>query len=185
MTRDTEQEVKPCKFVGGACVNCDATERGDCQGFVCNTHAPREWVGLEAEDRERLVQPDAYGYASRLAVAIWERHYRDAAPQWKPLDDLFGVLTQIDNMTSGLTRLAQPQMQPCAGRNCGSTKPNLHSAECFEDYEKATGMNQWRGLTVEEIIEVIHPLVMANMADEATDYEIARAIEAKLREKNA
>lgn len=43
----------------------------------------------------------------------------------------------------------------------------------------------WVGLTVEEIIEVIHPLVMASMADEATDYEIARAIEAKLREKNA
>ena len=36
-------------------------------------------------------------------------------------------------------RLAQPQMQPCAGRNCGSTNPNQHSAECFEDYEKATG----------------------------------------------
>lgn len=36
----------------------------------------------------------------------------------------------------------QHEMQPCAGRNCGSTNPNLHSAECFEDYEKATGMNQ-------------------------------------------
>ena len=34
----------------------------------------------------------------------------------------------------------QPQMQPCAGRNCGSTNPNLHSAECFEDYEKSTGV---------------------------------------------
>lgn len=32
------------------------------------------------------------------------------------------------------------QTQPCAGRNCASTDPNLHSAECFEDYEKATGM---------------------------------------------
>lgn len=42
----------------------------------------------------------------------------------------------------------------------------------------------WVGLTDEEIIEVIHPLVMADMADEATDYEIARAIEAKLRERN-
>jgi hypothetical protein len=92
--------------------------------------------------RERLAQPNAYGYASRLAVAIWEQHYKDVAPQWKPLDDLLGVLTQIDNMTSGLTRLAQPQMQPCAGRNCGSTNPNLHSAECFEDYEKSTGMAQ-------------------------------------------
>jgi len=43
---------------------------------------------------------------------------------------------------------------------------------------------EWVGLTVEEIIEVIHPLVMADMADEATDYEIARAIEAWLKEKN-
>ena len=42
----------------------------------------------------------------------------------------------------------------------------------------------WVGLTDDEIIDVIHPLVMADMADEATDYEIARAIEAKLKEKN-
>ena len=42
----------------------------------------------------------------------------------------------------------------------------------------------WQGLTDEEIIDVIHPLVMADMSDQATDYEIARAIEAKLKEKN-
>ena len=58
-------------------------------------------------------EPDAYGYASRLAVALWEKHYKDIAPQWKPLDDLMGVLTQIDNMTSGLTRLEQ-QAEPVA-----------------------------------------------------------------------
>jgi hypothetical protein len=55
-------------------------------------------------------EPDAYGYAKRLAVAIWEQHYKDVAPQWKPFDDLMGVLTQIDNMTAGLT--AQNQRQP-------------------------------------------------------------------------
>jgi hypothetical protein len=48
-------------------------------------------------------EPDAYGYAKRLALAIWEQHYKDVAPQWKPLDDLMGVLTQIDNMTARLT----------------------------------------------------------------------------------
>jgi len=42
----------------------------------------------------------------------------------------------------------------------------------------------WVGLTDEEIIDVIHPLVMADMTDQATDYEIAKAIEAKLKEKN-
>ena len=52
-------------------------------------------------------------------------------------------------------------------------------------YTSPPASKPWVGLTDEEIIEVIHPLVMADMADEATDYEIARAIEAKLREKNA
>lgn len=51
-------------------------------------------------------------------------------------------------------RLAQPQMQPCAGRNCGSTNPNLHSAECFEDYDKATGMAQPVAPKFGAIIEV-------------------------------
>jgi hypothetical protein len=31
---------------------------------------------------------------------------------------------------------------------------------------------------------VIHPLVTADMPDEVTDYDICRAIEAKLKEKN-
>jgi hypothetical protein len=48
----------------------------------------------------------------------------------------------------------------------------------------AASTREWVGLTDEEIIDVIHPLVMADMPDEATDYEIAKAIEAKLKEKN-
>ena len=78
-------------------------------------------------------------------------------------------------------RLAQPQMQPCAGRNCGSTNPNLHSAECFEDYEKSTGVNQWQGLTDEEINSVRYN---RDWTAPWTDETFARAIEAKLREKN-
>ena len=49
----------------------------------------------------------------------------------------------------------------------------------------AASTREWVGLTDEEIIDVLHPLVMADMPDEATDYEIAKAIEAKLKEKNA
>ena len=75
----------------------------------------------------------------------------------------------------------QPQMQPCAGRNCGSTNPNLHSAECFEDYEKATGMNQWQGLTDEEINSVRHN---RDWTAHWTDTTFARAIEQALKEKN-
>ena len=75
----------------------------------------------------------------------------------------------------------QHEMQPCAGRNCGSTNPNLHSAECFEDYEKSTGMNQWVGLTDEEINSVCYK---RDWTAPWTNTTFARAIEAKLREKN-
>ena len=78
-------------------------------------------------------------------------------------------------------RLAQPEMEPCAGRNCRSTNPNLHSAECFEDYEKSTGMNQWQGLTDEEIKSVCYK---RDWTAAWTDATFARAIEAKLKEKN-
>ena len=78
-------------------------------------------------------------------------------------------------------RLAQTEMKPCAGRNCGSTNPNLHSAECFEDYEKSTGMNQWQGLTDQEINSVCY---RRDWTAPWTDLVFARAIEAKLREKN-
>jgi hypothetical protein len=37
-------------------------------------------------------------YATRLAVYLYERHWADASSNWKPLPDLMGVLTQIDNM---------------------------------------------------------------------------------------
>lgn len=47
----------------------------------------------------------AASYAEHLACAIWERHYKDDAPHWKPLSgDVLGLLTQIDNMTAGLSR---------------------------------------------------------------------------------
>ena len=59
-----------------------------------------------------LAQPEqdnTYGYASRLAIAIWQKHYRNDAPKWKPLETTEGVLTQIDNMTCGLVKEKPPQ----------------------------------------------------------------------------
>jgi hypothetical protein len=67
---------------------------------------------LAIEQAERQ-EPDGYGYARRLAEAIWQKHYKAVAPQWKPLDDLMGVLTQIDNMTSGLIA-RQDKQEPVA-----------------------------------------------------------------------
>src|SRR5690606_9918525 len=55
--------------------------------------------------------PVGVGYAKRLATSLWQQHYREDAPQWEPCEDLMGLLSQIDNMVSGLTRAAQ---QPTA-----------------------------------------------------------------------
>lgn len=41
-------------------------------------------------------------YATQLAVSLSNQHYPN--PDWSPLPDLMGVLSQIDNMTTGLCR---------------------------------------------------------------------------------
>lgn len=40
--------------------------------------------------------------ALSLANALYRRWYRDKAPNWQPLDDAPGIISQIDNMTAGL-----------------------------------------------------------------------------------
>lgn len=73
-----------------------------------------------------------------------------------------------------------PKMQPCAGRNCGSTNPNLHSAECFEDYEKSTGMSQWQSLTEEEI----NNSYLFWVVDQQDVVGFGKSLETKLKRKN-
>lgn len=38
----------------------------------------------------------------RLLDAIWKQEYRTEAPDWQPLPDLVGMITQIDNMYAGV-----------------------------------------------------------------------------------
>jgi hypothetical protein len=47
---------------------------------------------------------DALGYATRLATLMAEKHYPDRSTDWKPLTDIVGILTQIDNMVAGMVR---------------------------------------------------------------------------------
>jgi hypothetical protein len=35
---------------------------------------------------------------------MWRKHYQQDAPNWKPFDHLMGVLSQIDNMLTGLVK---------------------------------------------------------------------------------
>lgn len=104
----------------------------------------------------------------------------------------------VGPIESAMTGRPQTTMQPCAGRNCGSTNPNLHSAECFEDYEKSTGMSkepvecmcglcklnkrEWVGLTDKEIKEIIGP--WGDTPIKGYTRKLFDQIEAKLKEKN-
>lgn len=38
----------------------------------------------------------------RLIESIWKAEYRREAPEWKPLPDLIGMITQMDNMYAGV-----------------------------------------------------------------------------------
>lgn len=64
-----------------------------------------------------------YESARNLALAIWRDNYKDTAPQWEPLDDLAGVISQIDNMVCGMKRVAGTTAAPrLACTYCHSTK---------------------------------------------------------------
>jgi hypothetical protein len=62
------------------------------------------------ETVEVLTKPkrktEAHSYAERLAYSIWKQHYKEDSPNWNPLPDMIGVLTQIDNMVTGMHRPA-------------------------------------------------------------------------------
>ncbi len=47
----------------------------------------------------------ANNYAAGLARVIYEKHYREASPDFKPFTDTLGLLTQIDNMHAGVAEM--------------------------------------------------------------------------------
>lgn len=64
-------------------------------------------LALERAQRERDEARAALARLARglldLASAIYTKHFAAEAPEWKPLDDAYGLLTQIDNMTAGIS----------------------------------------------------------------------------------
>jgi hypothetical protein len=120
-------------------------------------------------------EPDTYGYAKRLAEAIWKKHYKSIAPQWKPFDHLIGVLTQIDNMTSELTTPpAAPVQEPVKLRR-GDVLRCIETDELCTVWATSTthktlvkwGGNDFSDYTAEQIGELFW------LESESEDVEIA------------
>jgi hypothetical protein len=72
------------------------------------------WLQPQAKAPQQL-EPELRT-AQELALAIWRTAYRQEAPQFEVLDTMQGVLSQIDNMVSGMSRTQAPQ-QPPAGED--------------------------------------------------------------------
>lgn len=79
---------------------------------------PTHWMDLPAAPGSTSLAPgdaqDGLAEAQRLAQALFQRHfaqdddYASGRVKWEVLDDLSGVLSQIDNMVSGLVQPAAP-----------------------------------------------------------------------------
>lgn len=59
---------------------------------------------LDCVEIQREAVTDELAYATRLLCSLMEKHFPDRSPEWKPLPDLYGVLTQIDNLSTALSR---------------------------------------------------------------------------------
>ena len=64
----TKQLIKPCEFVSGACIHCKATEREECEGWVCPPQHP--WLGLEAEDLAQIESDEFWQVGNHMAIAM-------------------------------------------------------------------------------------------------------------------
>jgi hypothetical protein len=56
---------------------------------------------------KREGQKEAYDEAVYFATALWKQHYKEESPNWSPCDTTAGVITQIDNMSTGLIRIGK------------------------------------------------------------------------------
>jgi len=98
---------------------------------------------------------EAYSYAKRLAEFIWKEHYKEESPDWTPLPDVLGVLTQIDNMTCGLEK-SKPEMPtkifgPNLEQILNAAGFYRHEMIQIKDGQLSYIKKPWQGLTDDEI----------------------------------
>ena len=72
-------------------------------------HDPEGWPAVKMEfiselaNRLRL----ALNFSGALALILWREYYKNDSPNFELCDTAAGIVTQIDNMVTGLTRIPE------------------------------------------------------------------------------
>jgi len=61
-----------------------------------------KWL-LQKQDLPNKTSKE-YDQLKELTLTIWKLFYREDSPNFKPFDNILGLISQIDNMVTGLTR---------------------------------------------------------------------------------
>ena len=78
----------------------------------------KQVAAMEAENT------DSKREAESLAMALWRRHYREISPDFELCDSTAGVITQIDNMSAGLSAKAEKLEAQVAALEAENTRLN-------------------------------------------------------------
>ncbi len=62
-------------------------------------------AAIAADELRMFYEADKY--ARKLARQMHNNFYKDGSPEWDLLEDLDGVISQIDNMVTGLKRVEE------------------------------------------------------------------------------
>jgi hypothetical protein len=91
----------------------DGTPEGATEWIpFCNRIAPLKTGDLLYTTPQPVTYVDAKREAESLAMSLWQKWYKDDSPDFELCDSVAGVITQINNMTTGLVREQDPQPVP-------------------------------------------------------------------------
>lgn len=129
------------------CIQCNSRE----EAKSIQTQLNQDWDG------------NAYGYAKRLADALYQKHYTQDSPEWKPLDTTLGVLTQIDNMASGLVKKPseqKPVVWMYQDKSTNEVRFQKHMRDFVDHgqtYETPLYANEWVKEPLDKIMPIPQP----------------------------
>ena len=82
----------------------------DSDGNECSllqaVHREPQWAASRVQEGEKAIKElaDAKREAESLALSLWANHYMQESPDFELCDSVAGVISQIDNMTTGLSK---------------------------------------------------------------------------------